>query len=87
MKFRGQQALIDTRDNPDIAKVCSRTPSNCRVEDWRQALHFEQPFTNAEKIDSLDSLAVAQNGRRSFSSMKAITNYIELHAYPGCARA
>jgi len=28
MNFRGPQALVDTWDSPDIAMVCSSTPSN-----------------------------------------------------------
>jgi len=28
MKFRGPQALVDTRDSPEQALVCNRTPSN-----------------------------------------------------------
>ena len=35
----------------------------------------------AEKIDSLDSLAAAQDRSRSYLINEAITNYIELHAY------
>lgn len=34
----------------------------------------------AEKIDSLDSLAAAQDRSRSYLINEAITNYIELHA-------
>jgi len=30
MKFRGQQALVDTRESPDIAMVCC----NHRRNDW-----------------------------------------------------
>jgi predicted transcriptional regulator len=37
--------------------------------------------TNPEKIDALDSLAVAQGRPRSYLINEAITNYIELHAY------
>jgi predicted transcriptional regulator len=37
--------------------------------------------TNAEKIDALDSLAVAQDRPRSYLINEAITNYIELYAY------
>ncbi|MFY9644946.1 MAG: ribbon-helix-helix domain-containing protein [Terriglobales bacterium] len=36
---------------------------------------------DAEKIDSLDSLAAAQDRSRSYLINEAITNYIELHAY------
>lgn len=36
---------------------------------------------DAEKIDALDSLAVAQDRPRSYLINEAITNYIELHAY------
>ena len=35
----------------------------------------------AETIDSLDSLAAAQDRSRSYLINEAITNYIELHAY------
>lgn len=35
----------------------------------------------AEKIDSLDTLAAAQDRPRSYLINEAITNYIELHAY------
>jgi predicted transcriptional regulator len=35
----------------------------------------------AEKIDSLDSLAAAQDRSRSYLINEAITNYIELHTY------
>ncbi len=35
----------------------------------------------AEKIDTLDSLATAQDRSRSYLINEAITNYIELHAY------
>ena len=37
--------------------------------------------TNPEKIDALDSLAVAQDRPRSYLINEAITNYIELYAY------
>jgi predicted transcriptional regulator len=37
--------------------------------------------TNAEKIDALDSLAVAQDRPRSYLINEAITNYIELYTY------
>jgi predicted transcriptional regulator len=37
--------------------------------------------TDSEKIDALDSLAVAQDRPRSYLINEAITNYIELHAY------
>ncbi len=36
---------------------------------------------DAEKIDALDSLAVAQDRSRSYLINQAIANYIELHAY------
>ena len=36
---------------------------------------------DAEKIDTLDSLAAAQDRPRSYPINEAITNYIELHAY------
>jgi len=36
---------------------------------------------DAEKIDTLDSLAAAQDRPRSYLINEAITNYIELHAY------
>ena len=36
---------------------------------------------DAEKIDALDSIAVAQDRPRSYLINEAITNYIELHAY------
>jgi predicted transcriptional regulator len=36
---------------------------------------------DAEKIDALDSLAVAQDRPRSYLINEAITNYIQLHAY------
>ena len=36
---------------------------------------------DAEKIDALDSLAVAQDRPRSYLINEAITNYIELHAH------
>ena len=36
---------------------------------------------DAEKIDTLDSLAVAQDRPRSYLINEAITNYIELHSY------
>ena len=36
----------------------------------------------AEKIDALDSLAVARDRSRSYLINEAITNYIDLHAYP-----
>jgi predicted transcriptional regulator len=36
---------------------------------------------DAEKIDTLDSLAAAQHRPRSYLINEAITNYIELHAY------
>jgi predicted transcriptional regulator len=35
----------------------------------------------AETIDTLDSLAAAQDRPRSYLINEAITNYIELHAY------
>jgi predicted transcriptional regulator len=35
----------------------------------------------AEKIDTLDSLAAAQDRSRSYLINEAISNYIELHAY------
>jgi predicted transcriptional regulator len=35
----------------------------------------------AEKIDTLDSLAAAQDRSRSYLINQAITNYIELHTY------
>jgi predicted transcriptional regulator len=35
----------------------------------------------SEKIDTLDSLAAAQDRSRSYLINEAITNYIELHAY------
>jgi predicted transcriptional regulator len=35
----------------------------------------------AEMIDTLDSLAVAQERSRSYLINQAISNYIELHAY------
>ena len=35
----------------------------------------------AAKIDTLDSLAAAQDRSRSYLINEAITNYIELHAY------
>jgi predicted transcriptional regulator len=35
----------------------------------------------AEKIDTLDSLAAAQERSRSYLINQAINNYIELHAY------
>ena len=34
-----------------------------------------------EKIETLDSLAAAQDRSRSYLINEAITNYIELHAY------
>lgn len=34
-----------------------------------------------EKIDTLDSLAAAQDRSRSYLINEAISNYIELHAY------
>jgi predicted transcriptional regulator len=37
--------------------------------------------TNAEKIDALDSLAVAEDRPRGYLINEASTNYIELHAY------
>ncbi len=36
---------------------------------------------DAEKIDALDSLAVAQDRTRSYLINEAITNYIELQSY------
>ena len=36
---------------------------------------------DTEKIDTLDSLAAAQDRSRSHLINEAITNYIELHAY------
>ena len=36
---------------------------------------------DSEKIDALDSLAVAQDRPRSYLINEAITNYIQLHAY------
>jgi predicted transcriptional regulator len=36
---------------------------------------------DAEKIDTLGSLAAAQDRPRSYLINEAITNYIELHAY------
>lgn len=36
---------------------------------------------DSEKIDALDSLAVAQDRTRSYLINEAITNYIQLHAY------
>jgi predicted transcriptional regulator len=36
---------------------------------------------DAEKIDTLDSLAAAQDRPRSYLINEAITNYIELHSY------
>jgi predicted transcriptional regulator len=36
---------------------------------------------DAEKIDTLDSLAAAKDRPRSYLINEAITNYIELHAY------
>jgi predicted transcriptional regulator len=35
----------------------------------------------AEKIETLDSLAAAQDRPRSYLINEAITNYIQLHAY------
>jgi predicted transcriptional regulator len=35
----------------------------------------------SDKIDTLDSLAAAQDRSRSYLINEAITNYIELHAY------
>lgn len=35
----------------------------------------------AEKIDTLDSLAAAQDRPRSYLINEAITNYIQLHTY------
>ena len=35
----------------------------------------------AEKIDTLDALAAAQDRSRSYLINEAITNYIDLHAY------
>ena len=35
----------------------------------------------ADKIDTLDSLAAAQDRPRSYLINEAITNYIELHTY------
>jgi predicted transcriptional regulator len=35
----------------------------------------------AKRIDTLDSLAAAQDRSRSYLINQAITNYIELHAY------
>ena len=36
---------------------------------------------DADKIDSLDSLAAARDRSRSYLINEAITNYLELHAY------
>jgi len=36
---------------------------------------------DAEKIETLDSLAAAQDRPRSYLINEAISNYIELHAY------
>jgi len=36
---------------------------------------------DAAKIDTLDSIAAAQDRPRSYLINEAITNYIELHAY------
>ncbi len=36
---------------------------------------------DSKKIDTLDSLAAAQDRPRSYLINEAITNYIELHAY------
>jgi predicted transcriptional regulator len=36
---------------------------------------------DVDKIDALDSLAVAQDRPRSYLINEAITNYIQLHAY------
>jgi predicted transcriptional regulator len=36
---------------------------------------------DSEKIDTLDSLAAAQDRPRSYLINEAITNYIELHSY------
>ena len=36
---------------------------------------------DSEKIDALDSLAVAQDRPRSYLINEAITNYIQVHAY------
>jgi predicted transcriptional regulator len=36
---------------------------------------------DAEKIDTLDSLAAARDRPRSYLINEAITNYIDLHAY------
>ncbi len=36
---------------------------------------------DADKIDTLDSLAAAQDRPRSYLINEAITNYIELHTY------
>jgi predicted transcriptional regulator len=36
---------------------------------------------DADKIDALDSLAVAQDRPRSYLINEAIANYIQLHAY------
>ncbi len=36
---------------------------------------------DAEKIDTLDSLAAAQDRPRSYLINQAIANYIDLHAY------
>ena len=37
---------------------------------------------DAEKIDTLGSLAAAQDRTRTYLINEAITSYIELHAYP-----
>ena len=50
---------------------------------WHYAQHREnyQFPCRCEKIDTLDSLAAAQDRSRSYLINEAITNYIELHAY------
>jgi predicted transcriptional regulator len=48
------------------------------MSDTEKTISFR---TNADKIDALDSLAVAQDRPRSYLINEAITNYIELRAY------
>ena len=40
MKFRGPQALVDTRDSPNIAMVCTQH----REIDWASRSSFTEEF-------------------------------------------
>jgi predicted transcriptional regulator len=48
------------------------------MSNTEKTISFRAP---TEKIDTLDSLAAAQERPRSYLINEAITNYIELHVY------